>query len=345
MFVVVAVGQAREQGPDGLPDAADQGHVDGDPPADVLAADVDLYDLRPLRIKGPVREVSAEHQQDVAVFHRAIARRKAQQAGHADVVRVVVLDEFLAAQRVHDRRLESPSDGEEFLVRALAAGAGQDRDSAGVVEQVGRRGQVGVAGDRDRHDRPDAGHPGRGRCPVTEDLAGDHDHGDSAPCDRGTHGDLQDPRQLLGGADQLGVDAALAEQVLRVGLLEVACADLRARDVRRDGEHRQAATLATIVGEPTGGGAHPREAFRVHPHLQATIPVARAPSATSPATTGKASASSPTSRYQQPTPSTPRCTSRYPVSHWPQRSQHTEPGAPLAEAAGSATAVELSGLR
>ena len=32
---------------------------------------------------------------------------------------------------------------------------------------------------------------------------------------------------------------------------------------------------ATIVGERTGGGAHPREGFRIHPHLEATIPVAR----------------------------------------------------------------------
>ncbi len=32
---------------------------------------------------------------------------------------------------------------------------------------------------------------------------------------------------------------------------------------------------ATIVGERTRGGAHPREGFRLHPHLQATIPVAR----------------------------------------------------------------------
>ncbi len=31
---------------------------------------------------------------------------------------------------------------------------------------------------------------------------------------------------------------------------------------------------ATIVGEPTRGGAHPREGFRVHPHLEATISVA-----------------------------------------------------------------------
>ena len=32
---------------------------------------------------------------------------------------------------------------------------------------------------------------------------------------------------------------------------------------------------ATLIGERTRGGAHPREGFRVHPHLEATIPVAR----------------------------------------------------------------------
>ncbi|MFC7548163.1 S41 family peptidase [Plantactinospora sp. GCM10030261] len=32
---------------------------------------------------------------------------------------------------------------------------------------------------------------------------------------------------------------------------------------------------ATVVGERTGGGAHPRIGVRLHPHLEATIPVAR----------------------------------------------------------------------
>lgn len=32
---------------------------------------------------------------------------------------------------------------------------------------------------------------------------------------------------------------------------------------------------ATIVGEPTGGGAHPRTALAVHPQLELTVPVAR----------------------------------------------------------------------
>ena len=33
---------------------------------------------------------------------------------------------------------------------------------------------------------------------------------------------------------------------------------------------------ATMVGERTGGGAHPRDGFKLHPHLEATVPVKRA---------------------------------------------------------------------
>jgi hypothetical protein len=40
---------------------------------------------------------------------------------------------------------------------------------------------------------------------------------------------------------------------------------------------------AMVVGERTRGGAHPRRGFRVHPHLEASIPVARA---VNPATGG-----------------------------------------------------------
>jgi C-terminal processing protease CtpA/Prc len=38
----------------------------------------------------------------------------------------------------------------------------------------------------------------------------------------------------------------------------------------------QQAGRATVVGERTGGGAHPRRGFRVNEHLEATIPVGRA---------------------------------------------------------------------
>jgi C-terminal processing protease CtpA/Prc len=33
---------------------------------------------------------------------------------------------------------------------------------------------------------------------------------------------------------------------------------------------------ATVFGEPTRGGAHPREGFRLHPHLELTVPTGRA---------------------------------------------------------------------
>ena len=75
---------------------------------------------------------------------------------------------------------------------------------------------------------------------MEEDLAGNHHDGDAAALDREAHRDLEHPRHLLGHADQLGVDAALAEQLLRMRLLEVAAADLLARDVRGDREHRHA---------------------------------------------------------------------------------------------------------
>lgn len=38
----------------------------------------------------------------------------------------------------------------------------------------------------------------------------------------------------------------------------------------------QHAGRATVVGERTGGGAHPRNGFQVHPHLEATVPIGRA---------------------------------------------------------------------
>ena len=76
-----------------------------------------------------------------------------------------------------------------------------------------------------------------------EHLSRDHDNGDSAPGQRRAHGHLQHAGQLFGDADQLAIDAALQEQLLRVGLLEVIVADLYPRDVRRDRQHRYPAAV------------------------------------------------------------------------------------------------------
>ena len=84
---------------------------------------------------------------------------------------------------------------------------------------------------------------GRGVGALQEDLAGDDDDGDAVLLDRGAHRHLEDARRHLRRADQFAVDAALGEQLLRMRLLEVLRADLGARDVRRDRQHRDAAAL------------------------------------------------------------------------------------------------------
>ena len=132
---VAAVGQPGEQRGDRVLDRPDQRDVHWDPAADVLAADVDLDHPRVLGIERPIGEVGAEHQQRVAMLHRAVPGREPQQAGHPDVVGVVVLDELLASQRVDDRRLERPGERDDLVVRAPAAGAGQDRDPLRGVER------------------------------------------------------------------------------------------------------------------------------------------------------------------------------------------------------------------
>ena len=86
--------------------------------------------LRLLRIELPVGEVGAEHQQRVALLHRGVARGEADQAGHADVERIVVLDMLLAAQRMDDRRVERVGQRHDLGMRAGAARAAHHGDPA-----------------------------------------------------------------------------------------------------------------------------------------------------------------------------------------------------------------------
>ena len=245
---VAAAPQTRQQRVDGVLHGADDGHVDLDATADVLTADVDLHDACLRREERPVREVRPEHEQSVAVFHRPVARREPEQAGHADVVGVVVLDELLTAHRVDHGCGERIRDLDDLVVRALAACAREDRDAPGRVQQL-----CGVTERplvrRDLRPRPpDRRRARRGIGVVQEDLARDHDDGDAAPLERVADRDVEDTRQLLRDADELAVDAAFAEQLLRVGLLEVRPADLLSWDVRGDREHGHPA--AVRVEEP-----------------------------------------------------------------------------------------------
>jgi hypothetical protein len=77
-------------------------------------------------------------------------------------------------------------------------------------------------------------------------VTGQNDDGDAALEQSRAHRDPEHARHLFRLRDQLAVVAAIAKQQLGTCFLKVAAADLGARDVRGDCEHRDAATLALV---------------------------------------------------------------------------------------------------
>ena len=73
---------------------------------------------------------------------------------------------------------------------------------------------------------------------------GMHDHRDAALADRLANGDFEGARHLLRIGHQFAIVAAFLEQRLRMGLLEIAGADLRRRNLRGDRQHRHPRAVA-----------------------------------------------------------------------------------------------------
>lgn len=65
-----------------------------------------------------------------------VAGREAKQSGHPYVIGVVVLDKFLATQRMDDRRLQSLGHCNQFAMNALTARSANNGDPARVVKNV-----------------------------------------------------------------------------------------------------------------------------------------------------------------------------------------------------------------
>ena len=152
---------------------------------------------------------------------------------------------LLAAQRMDDRRVRArrpaattsscapaqpaPHISATFLP-ALSSAASASR-SASLGRTTG-----GLGRDPGRRPGPSV--------VLQRDVAGDDDHRDAALGDGDADRLVEDARQMVDVGDQLDVVRALGEQVLGMRRLEVLAADLRARDVGGDGQHRHAAALA-----------------------------------------------------------------------------------------------------
>jgi hypothetical protein len=141
---------------------------------------------------------------------------------------------------VHDRRLQRRGELDQLVVRPGNACTRQDRDGLRCVQDLRSRCERLVTGTDDGGRRPDRTNLQVPRRLGQEHLARDHNDRDTALGDGSPHGDLEYARHLLGDADELGVDGELPVEVLRVGLLEVAAADLLPGDLGRDREHRHA---------------------------------------------------------------------------------------------------------
>ena len=182
-----------------------------------------------------VGEVGAQQDQHVGVVHALGGCAVAQQARHAHVEGVVVLDEVLAAQRVADRGLERVRQGDDLVVGTLDARAGEDRDLVGLVQEGCCLVNVGGVGSQRCWA---CGRVGGNVLDGLEvrDVAGQGNDRDAAQADRVADRRVHRARRLCRRGDELVVDRALLENAVRVGLLEVHRADLHARDVRGDGQ-------------------------------------------------------------------------------------------------------------
>ena len=98
---------------------------------------------------------------------------------------------------------------------------------------------------------------------AQRDVAGDRQHRHAPPAQRRAHGDRQQPPDLRRLRHRFAKVTAVLEQDVGAGLLEIACAKLRAGNLGGDRQHRQAAAVAVVeavyevhVARPTAARAH-----------------------------------------------------------------------------------------
>ena len=154
-----------------------------------------------------------------------------------------MFDVLLAAQGVHDRCLEPVRERDDLVMGTRDPGAGEDRHGVAGIQELRSGLELALAGNDARPGRLDGGRGASLGRLLEEDVAGHDDHGDAALLHGRAHRRLQHPRELSRVGDEFAVVAALAEQLLRVGLLEVGGADLGRRDVRGDRQHRNPAAV------------------------------------------------------------------------------------------------------
>ena len=157
-----------------------------------------------------------------------------------------MLEHVLAAVGVADRRMQLLRQREHLVARGARPVAAVDGDLLGLADELDGALERGVRRAQQRallddrmleHLVLDLG---------GADIARQYHHPHAAVLDRGLHGELRQARHLLRRGDRADEGAAVREDLLRRGLLEVVAADLGARDVRCDREYGSTVALAIV---------------------------------------------------------------------------------------------------
>ena len=161
-----------------------------------------------------------------------MCRTVAQQAVHAYVKRVLVLDVHLATQSVADGGLDLLRQLEHLVAGVLNADTNEKGNGLGLVDGLGQGSGLGWVWEDNRAAGRDLGlHKGVIVRLLHGDITRDDQNGYTIACHGGLDGVVQDNATLLCGVDHLAVARALLEDCLWVGLLEELGADLTGRNV------------------------------------------------------------------------------------------------------------------
>ncbi len=106
---------------EGFSHAADQTERHRRAAAQLRGVEVNLDDVGFFRVEVAVRKAAAKDHQRVAGQHGVVTGAETDQAGHADIERVVVLNVLLAAQGMNDGCAQCVGQREDLLVSARAA--------------------------------------------------------------------------------------------------------------------------------------------------------------------------------------------------------------------------------